>query len=327
MKKFKRITCSLAFLLLLANTNISYGASYKMHTVEEGESYYQIATENNISYQSLMATNGTTSEYLVAGNLIKIEPMDYTISIYLNDSKLYPDSNPYLSNDRTFVPIRFIAEALNATVSWDEVNQIAIIESNDKTIELPINAYHAYVNGEAYQLDAPTSLYEGRTFVPVRFVSEILGCEVSWDDNTYSVLISADSVTTSTVSSTKSYTADDLYWLSRIVEAEASGESYEGKLAVANVVLNRVAESSFSDTIYGVIFEKSNGYYQFTPAANGTIYNTPSQSSEQAAESALNGVNNISDALFFVNPDKTSLSWIQSYRTFFKSIGDHDFYL
>lgn len=298
-----------------------------MHIVEEGESYFTIATDYNLNYQSLMETNGATSENLDSGTLIKIKPIDYTISIYLNNNKLHPDSNPFLYNNLTYVPIRFIAEALNVAISWDNVNKVAIIESNDKIIKFPIGSDYAFVNEEAHKLDSPTSLYEGRTFVPVRFVSEVLGCNVDWDSSTFSVLINDDSIEVSSINSTKSYTEDDLYWLSRIVEAEASGESYEGKLAVANVVLNRVDDSSFSDTIYGVIFEKSNGYYQFTPAKNGTIYSTPSINSVQAAEDALNGANNISDALFFVNPNKSNHTWIQTHRTFLISIGRHDFYL
>ena len=56
-----------------------------------------------------------------------------------------------------------------------------------------------------------------------------------------------------------SYSENDLYWLSRIIEAEASGESFSGKIAVGNCVLNRVKSSEFPNTIYDVIFDKNHG--------------------------------------------------------------------
>ena len=61
--------------------------------------------------------------------------------------------------------------------------------------------------------------------------------------------------------------------LLRIVEAEASGEDEDGKLLVANVVLNRVSSSKFPDSIEAVVFQKSKGVTQFSPVANGQFWN------------------------------------------------------
>lgn len=117
-----------------------------------------------------------------------------------------------------------------------------------------------------------------------------------------------------------------LLWLARIVQAEASGESYDGKAAVANVVLNRVRSSRFPDTVYGVIFEYYRGIPQFSPVADGTIYNTPSASSVQAAEAAAGGYAPVGDALFFFNPDKAVAAWIQDSCQYITTIGGHAFY-
>jgi N-acetylmuramoyl-L-alanine amidase len=125
-----------------------------------------------------------------------------------------------------------------------------------------------------------------------------------------------------------SYTtgAADLYWLSRIVEAEAGAEPYQGKIAVANVILNRVNSSAFPDTIKGVIFEYYQGIPQFSPVADGTIYNTPSEDSIQAAKDALAGGSPVGTATYFFNPDKASGSWIVNNKTYVTRIGDHVFY-
>lgn len=119
---------------------------------------------------------------------------------------------------------------------------------------------------------------------------------------------------------------DDLYWLSRIIHAEAQGEPYEGKVAVGNVILNRIKSSDFPNTLYGVVFDKQFGYTQFSPVIDGSIYNTPNSESINAAKAALNGERPIGDALYFLNPRKATNFWIVQNRKFFMTIGDHDFY-
>jgi N-acetylmuramoyl-L-alanine amidase len=125
---------------------------------------------------------------------------------------------------------------------------------------------------------------------------------------------------------TDDYNSEDLYWLSRIVHAESEGERHEGKLAVANTILNRVKSSEFPNTVYGVIFDKKHGV-QYTPVANGKIYNSPEKDSISAAKSALEGNNNIGKAMFFYNPRKSTSNWIKNNRKFYATIGNHNFHL
>jgi N-acetylmuramoyl-L-alanine amidase len=110
-----------------------------------------------------------------------------------------------------------------------------------------------------------------------------------------------------------------------IIEAEAGGEILEGKIAVGNVVLNRVADKRYPNTIYGVIFDFKNGI-QFTPAYTGTIYNTPSAESIAAAKMCLEGYEIIDGVLFFFNPRIATTDWISKNRPFAGRIGLHDFY-
>jgi N-acetylmuramoyl-L-alanine amidase len=131
---------------------------------------------------------------------------------------------------------------------------------------------------------------------------------------------------TTTLRTTTSTYATDLYWLSRIIHAEAEAEPYEGKVAVGNVVINRANSGTFANTIKGVVFEYTNGLPQFSPVADGTIYNTPSAASIQAAKDALAGVRPVGTAQFFFNPDKSAGTWIVNNKTFVRTIGNHDFY-
>lgn len=128
-------------------------------------------------------------------------------------------------------------------------------------------------------------------------------------------------------SSTRSVAnSGDVYWLSRIIHAEASGEPYRGKVAVGNVVLNRVKSKDFPNSVYNVIFEYYKNIPQFSPVADGTIYNTPSSESVRAAREAISGSRPVGNATYFFNPDKAAGSWIVRTKTYITRIGGHVFY-
>ena len=118
--------------------------------------------------------------------------------------------------------------------------------------------------------------------------------------------------------------------LLKIVEAEAGGEDETGKLLVANVVLNRVKNPAFPDTIEEVVFQNEGGCYQFSPIENGR-YETVcvSQETIEVVEMALKGEDLSKGALYFVSEkyaDKESLKWFQSKLTLLYSHGGHSFY-
>lgn len=113
------------------------------------------------------------------------------------------------------------------------------------------------------------------------------------------------------VDNTSSYSASDLDLLARLITAEAQGESYNAKVAVGAVVLNRVRSNSFANTINGVIYEVIDGYYQFTPVLNGWINKPANPDSIKAAKEALSGVDPTNGALFYF--DKTATNkWLLS---------------
>lgn len=119
--------------------------------------------------------------------------------------------------------------------------------------------------------------------------------------------------------------SDAVYWLSRIISAESQGEPLEGKIAVGNVVLNRVKSSEFPNTIYGVIFDDRWGG-QFEPVRNGTIYQTPTEESVEAAKLCLAGTNVVGDSLYFLAPALAQNFWIVENREYVTTIGCHEFY-
>ena len=108
--------------------------------------------------------------------------------------------------------------------------------------------------------------------------------------------------------------------LARLVYAEARGETYKGQVAVAAVVLNRVASASFPNTISGVIYQSG----AFSCVSNGSINKTPDSTAIRAALDALNGWDPTGGCLYYYNPKATGDKWIRT-RTVKTVIGNHYF--
>ncbi|KAA6476285.1 cell wall hydrolase [Bacillus swezeyi] len=115
-------------------------------------------------------------------------------------------------------------------------------------------------------------------------------------------------------------TGEEKELLSRLVHAEAKGESFKGKVAVANVVLNRVDDGGFPDSIKSVIYQKN----AFEPVLNGSINRRPDRESVEAVEVAVDHDKKETDALYFYNPDIATDGWIKT-RKVVERIGNHVF--
>ena len=102
------------------------------------------------------------------------------------------DVVPAVVNDRTMVPLRFISEAFGAQVDWDGQTQTATVTNGvyDKTtVQFTIGSDTMLVNGEAQKIDAPPILQDDRTLLPIRALSEALGKNVLWDNDTRIIII------------------------------------------------------------------------------------------------------------------------------------------
>ncbi|MDD7288905.1 MAG: cell wall hydrolase [Clostridiales bacterium] len=160
-------------------------------------------------------------------------------------------------------------------------------------------------------------IQEGQLMLPAGTLAEALGCSLRGDG------VETDLVfrQVSPVIQAGTYDENDLYWLSRAIYAEAGNQPMQGRLAVGTVILNRVADPQFPNTVEEVIFEPG----QFSPVSNGTIYREPDEDSLVAARLCLDGVREAGDCLYF---NVTSLySWADRARTYYCTIGGHNFYL
>ncbi|MGN1418780.1 MAG: spore cortex-lytic enzyme [Acutalibacteraceae bacterium] len=124
----------------------------------------------------------------------------------------------------------------------------------------------------------------------------------------------------SSSSSSGKYSNSDIQLLSKLIAAEARGESYTGQVAVGAVVLNRVSHSSFPDTVAGVIYQK--GAFSCVNDSNWSV--SGNETSLKAAQDCVNGWDPSGGAIYYYNPQKTSNSFMLS-RPVIKTIGNHVF--
>ncbi len=125
-------------------------------------------------------------------------------------------------------------------------------------------------------------------------------------------------------SSRGALTKEDIRLLAKLIHAEARGESLKGQVAVGAVIMNRLASSSFPGSLREIVFQRTNGIYQFTPVKDGQINLEPDRVSIYAAEQAIKGNDPTGGALFFYNPETSSDQWIKTLSVT-RIIGNHVF--
>ena len=246
-----------------------------------------------------------------------------SVSVYNNGRRILAEESAIIESV-TYVPVRAFSEEMGAeSVSWRASSKTAPVKKGGISIKIKDGAKYIDASGRILYLPTGVKNINDRLFVPIRPLAAALSCDVVWDGSTRSVLISESAAPF--VSGTRFYNDTDLYWLSRIISAEARGEPLLGKIAVGNVVLNRKASSLYPNTVYGVIFDRKHGT-QFSPVSYGTIYNAPTEESIVAAKICLEGYSVSDEILFFVNPKYATSSWISNNRPFAFRIGNHYFF-
>lgn len=109
--------------------------------------------------------------------------------VFVNGSHPVFDFPPVIRDGRTLLPLRAIANALNAEVEWDGEERKVTMTRDGVIIELYIGESVAYINGEEITLDVPASIENSRTIVPIRFISEAFNAYVDWEEESESVII------------------------------------------------------------------------------------------------------------------------------------------
>ncbi len=226
-------------------------------------------------------------------------------------------------NDHTYVPLRSFANALGIGVSYDSSSRTMTLSGSGLYLTATDGGFVTYVNSRPFFSFSPNVIMSnGRMYIPGSALAKALGLKVDYVSST---VASYSGSYNPAKPASQYYRDDEVLWLARIINAEAGGESLLGQIAVGDVILNRVKSAQFPNTIYGVIFDRRYGI-QFSPVANGTVYNTPTYTATLAARICLEGTSLTDTAMYFLNPRLSTSVWISNNRPYVYSIGGHDFY-
>ena len=195
--------------------------------------------------------------------------------ILVNGSSIREETVRVIVDGSTYISASSLIRALlpDADLRWQD-NTLSVKVTGLSMTAVPGNAYFL-VNGRYLYVPSTVILQEDELLLPVRVLAEALGCTTVYDESTENILIHrvGPFVTAGT------YDEEELYWLSRIIFAEAGNQPMQGRIAVGTVIINRVASEHFPNTIKEVIFSPN----QFSPVRNGMIYRDPDEESVIAA--------------------------------------------
>lgn len=204
-----------------------------------------------------------------------------------------------------------------AEVSEPAEETTAGLETADLTLSAEAGDAYFVANGRhLYTKDGLIDL-NGRVAAPVRQLAQVFNLSVGFDAEQGQVLLDHREGAEPYLADAD-YDGDVLYWLSHIIYTESGNQPLEGKIAVGNVVMNRVKDPRFPNTVYDVLFQKN----QFTPVSTGSIYREPNEESVLAAKLVMDGAVVTPTALFFNGVGGRAFRG----RTYVTTIGSHNFY-
>ena len=214
------------------------------------------------------------------------------------------------------------------TVSSAVVEQIVDDEGNtanvvQETLSMTVSAQVPYIlaNGRYFYAKCGMIMLNDRVAAPVRVLAKVFNLDAAYDSETCAVLLthSEEAFSAYAQPGDSYYDGDMLYWLSRIIYAESGNQSIAGKIAVGNVVMNRINSPLFPDNIYDVLNQKN----QFSPASS-LSKRVPNDESILAAKLVMDGAQVVPTALYFNTAGL--YSWAARNRSYITTIGAHAFY-
>ncbi len=277
-------------------------------------------TKNALRALLLLTALTAFSASVSAECLYDTEPADFDVVV---DGFAY-DGDVLSVNDTAYVALReFACMADNAVVWWEEDEAAAYVKTDSLLLRAPEDEFVLEANGRMIWCEYGLFTENDTMYIPLSGAAKAFGFDTTYvyEDNT-TYLVRERSAA---VPAEEFYDGEELHWLSKIIHAEAQGEPFDGKLAVGNVILNRVGSDEFPDTVYDVIFDDEHGV-QFTPTVNGAIHKEPNEDSILAAKLCLDGAVLDETMLYFLNERIASSLWIPQNRDFVMAIGEHKFY-
>ena len=209
-------------------------------------------------------------------------------------------------DNRNTIPFFVNGEQIGTSILMNGVPYVCAADlcgalgGKDIPLEAEEGKTYFVCNGRYFYVAGGVQVVGGQIWLPVEELADCLSLSTVWDQILWTISVETEGYVLPE-SGSSYYDETDLYWLSRVIYAEAGNQSLEGQIAVGNVVLNRMADESFAgqNTVYDVIFAKN----QFEVVVNGMIYMEPGANAVIAAKLALEGYDVCSGATYFATFD------------------------
>lgn len=315
-KLFSVVLCGFAMVLLTgagaaeAETGVQLTEEEAATAVQQTEALY---TDAELPVTAVPAAEGVSPQELT-------EQIDTALCV---DGEYVSVEVARVQHDGvTYVALAPMAKELDgsAQISWDGGSSTVTVKTSKLTLTAKVGQLYIQANGRYLYVPEGVQMVGGKVTVPLSVLVKAFDARMSWDAASGTVIVNRGSG--GIQSGDSFYNQDDLFWLSRIIQAECGNQPLEGRMAVGNVVLNRVKNPAFPNTVKGVLSQKN----QFTTWKNGALANrTPNATSVIAAKLVLDGgeVESCKGATFF---DSNSNSWAARNKTCVAVIGNHKFY-
>jgi len=196
------------------------------------------------------------------------------IKVYIDGNQLVTDQSPVTVSGRVFVPLRGIFEALDASVLWEPQTQLITANKGDTTVVLKIGAKTATINNQTVTLDAPARAMNGRTLVPIRFISESLGAAVDWNAVSQSVLITSSTIKEVSPVQYVNVKADDRYGDGRDWQITFYPPSNQANVNHYRVLVVKENKAS-SFNLNSAVSVNSSNYTVVSPSNAGQLITLP----------------------------------------------------
>lgn len=315
-KLFSVVLCGFALILLTGAGAAEAETGVLLMDEEIGEAAQQVETlytEEELPETAVPAAEGVSPQELT-------EQIDTALCV---DGEYVSVEVARVQHDGvTYVALAPMAKELDESVQigWDGSSSTVTVKSSKLSLTAKVGQLYVQANGRYLYVPEGVQMVGGKVTVPLSVLVKAFDARLSWDAASGTVVVNRGSGAIQ--SGDSYYNQDDLFWLSRIIQAECGNQPLEGRMAVGNVVLNRVKNPAFPSTVKGVLSQKN----QFTTWKNGALANrTPNATSVIAAKLVLDGgeVESTKGATFF---DSNSNSWAARNKTCVAVIGNHKFY-
>lgn len=206
--------------------------------------------------------------------------------------------NPVITESKNqYIQTKDLAKLVDFEAEWIVDTKQVRLFNEDRQYIFTVDQKDLVTSEGSIKMDVEPWIEDDLSYLPLKNVAEEMGFEFKYNEDTYTAELSnKEFILEEKYKDKKHYTNEDLELLARIIQVESGERSLEVKLAIANVILNRVKSSQFPDTLSEVIYQSG----QFPPTRKSSFRTLKiNKNSYIAAKKALEGINNIDDCLFF----------------------------